>query len=92
MSALVVVTFVAIGVLVAALALTLITIIAILRSIRQTAGLILFGVRAIADQVSPVEDIVGEINADLAGVRDALRSLLEEAGGTGAVREEAADA
>lgn len=92
MSALVVVTFVALGILVAALALTLITVIAILRGIRRTAGSILFGVRAIADQLSPVEGIVGEINTDLTGVRDALRSLLQEASARGSLREEAADA
>ncbi len=80
MTAPVIVTFVAVGVLVAALALYLITIIALLRNIRRTAGLILFGVRAIAEQAGPVGEIVGEINADLTGVRNALQGLLRDAG------------
>ncbi len=81
MTALVIVTFVAVGVLVAALALYLITIIALLRNIRRTAGLILFGVRAIAEQAGPVGEIVGEINADLTGVRNALQGLLQQPAG-----------
>ncbi|CAN5196917.1 hypothetical protein BH20ACT24_BH20ACT24_12540 [soil metagenome] len=80
MSTLVLLTFVAAGLLVAALAIYLITVILILRNVRQTAGLILFGVRAIADQAAPVAPIVGEINADLTGVRDGLAGILGAAG------------
>lgn len=80
MSTLVLLTFVAVGMLVAALAVYLITVILVLRNVRQTAGLILFGVRAIADQATPVAPIVGEINADLTSVRDALAGILDAAG------------
>lgn len=79
MTALVIVTFVAIGVLVAALAVYLITIMTILRSVRHTVGLVLFGVRAIAHQAKPVREVVSEMNAELTGVRDALQSLVEKA-------------
>ncbi len=80
MRALVIVTYVAIGALVAALAVVLLTIVVLLRKIRHTAGLILFGVRAIANQVAPVGPVVEEINSDLIGVRDALQSILDRAG------------
>ncbi len=80
MSVLWIVTLVAAGVLVLALAAYLLTIIAILRRIRETVGLILFGVRAIAHRAGPVEEIVGDINAALIPVRDALRTRLDEPG------------
>lgn len=74
---LVLVTFAAVAVLVLALAVYLVIVMLTLRRIRQTAGLILFGVQAIADRVDPVADLVGEINHDLGGAADALGSLVE---------------
>lgn len=88
MNVLVVLTFVAVAVLVAALAVYLVWIIVILRSVRHTAGLIVFGVRAIADQVAPAGPIVDDINADLIGVRDALRGLLERHGEPAEAKDE----
>jgi hypothetical protein len=80
MSLVVLVTFVALGVLILALAAYLLTIAFLLWRIRETAGLILFGLRAIAHQAEPVGQVVGEINADLTGVRDALNGVLAKAG------------
>lgn len=74
-----IVTLVAVGVLVLALAAYLLTILWILRDVRHTVGLVVFGVRSIAHRVKPVEEIVGEINGDLTGVRDALFAVV---GGT----------
>ncbi len=74
---LVLVTFAVAAVLVLALAVYLVIVMLTLRRIRQTAGLILFGVQAIADRVDPVADLVGEINDDLGGAADALGSLVE---------------
>jgi len=79
-SLVVLLTFVAVGLLVVALALYLLTIVFILRRVRETAGLILFGLRAIAHRAEPVGEVVGQINTDLTAVRDALNALLEKAG------------
>ncbi len=87
MTVLVMSTFVAVGILVAALALYLVLIAFILGKVRDHAGLIVFGVRAIADQVTPVKPVLGEINADLSGVRDVLRELLERHGEPGKPEE-----
>jgi hypothetical protein len=80
MSILVIATWIALGALVAALAISLLSIIVLLRKIRETAGLILFGVRAIAHQAAPIGDIVGDINRDLTEVRNSFAGLLEQAG------------
>lgn len=61
--------------LVAALAFYLIWVVLILRRLVDTLSKVLFGVRAIAHRVQPVEEIVGAINADLTGVADALEAL-----------------
>lgn len=79
MDVLFVVTLVAVGVLVVTLAAYLLTIAWILRDVRRTVGLVLFGVRSIAHGVKPIEEIVGDINADLTEVRDTLFALV---GGT----------
>lgn len=77
MTGLVLATFVAVAVLVLALAVYLVIIVLALRRTRQTAGLILFGVRAIADRVTPVGELVGEINQDLGAAAAALGSVAE---------------
>ena len=80
MSLLTVLTYVAIFALVAAVAVTLVTVVVLLRRIRETAGLILFGVRAIAERAKPVGPVVAEINGDLTAVQAALHGLIEKAG------------
>ena len=84
----VILTWIALGALVGALALSLLSIIAVLRKIRETAGLILFGVRAIAHQAAPIGDIVGDINRDLSDVRNLFASLLEKTAGAESLEKE----
>jgi hypothetical protein len=69
---LIILTLVGVGLLVVALALYLVTIIVILWRIRHTAGLILFGVRAIAHRAAPIGEVVTDLNATLGRARDAL--------------------
>ncbi|HEX2031399.1 MAG TPA: hypothetical protein VHL78_08375 [Actinomycetota bacterium] len=76
MSLLFILTLVAVGVLVAALAVYLLAIIGILRGVQKTAGLILFGVRSIAHRAAPLGEILDEVNQDLTEVRDGLRSVV----------------
>lgn len=63
------------AVLVAALAFYLTRIVLILRQLTDTLGKVLFGVGAIAHRVGPVDQLVGEINDDLAAVAGALEAL-----------------
>ena len=91
MSLLTVLTYVAIFALVAAVAVTLLTVVVLLRRIRETAGLILFGVRAIAERARPVGPVVAEINGDLTAVQAALHGLMEKAGLEKKEDEEAPD-
>lgn len=71
-----IVTLVAIGLLVAALALYLVHVLLLLRSTSFTLGTIIAGLRAIAFQTRPVGDVVAAINDDLGEVKDALESIL----------------
>jgi multidrug resistance efflux pump len=66
------------AVLVAALAFYLIWVVLILRHLTDTLGKVLFGVRAIAHRVEPVDGIVAELNGDLGAVADALEDLAAE--------------
>ncbi len=63
------------AVLVAALACYLLWVVVILRRLTDTLGKVVFGVGAIAHRVQPVEHLVGEINADLTAVSEALEAL-----------------
>ena len=63
------------AVLVAALACYLLWVVVILRRLTDTLGKVVFGVGAIAHRVQPVEHLVGEINADLTAVAEALEAL-----------------
>lgn len=76
MTLLAVLTLVAVGLIVAALAAYLLTILVQLRRILFTLGTVNVGLRAIARRVQPLEPILAEINADLARVRDALMEVL----------------
>lgn len=67
---------VGVGVLVAALAIYLITIVWILWDVSFTLGTVLIGVRAITSQVEPVGDVVSGIAANVAAIDGALGGLL----------------
>lgn len=72
-------TLVFAGLLVAALAVYLITIIFILRRILDTLGLVTFGVRAIAHRAEPITPWLTDVNNDLTAVADALEKLADKA-------------
>lgn len=72
-------TLVGVFVIVAALALYLITIAAILKHVSFTVGTVLIGVRAIANQTAPLGPVVRDILGDVRAIEDDLDSLL---GGT----------
>lgn len=72
-----IVTLIGVGILILALAFYLIRIALILRSVIKTLGLITFGVRSIAHQTEPVNQIVGEIRDDVRAMEGALKDLLE---------------
>lgn len=76
MPAAAIVTLIATGLLVAALAFYLIRVALTLRTVIDTLGKVTFGVRAIAHQVEPVNPIVTDINRDLEAVDLALKALL----------------
>lgn len=73
---LIVLTLIELAVLVAVLATYLIVIAAKLRRISHTAGLIVFGVRAIEKQTEPIGPVVGEINGALEQVAGALEEVV----------------
>jgi hypothetical protein len=66
------------AILVAALAIYLITIVYILRDVSFTLGTVLIGVRAIVNQVTPVGDVVNGIAANVTEIDNALGGLLGE--------------
>lgn len=76
MSTAAIVTLVGAGLLIAALAVYLIVVAVVLRRVIRTLGLVTFGVRSIAHQTEPVNELVGRINQDLGAVDDALAELL----------------
>lgn len=77
MNLLVTLTLVAVGLLVVALAVSLITIVVMLRHTLFTLGTINVGLRAIARRVEPLEPILEEVNSDLSKARSALMSTLQ---------------
>lgn len=81
MSAAAVAAIIVTGVLVAALAFYLIWVVIILRRLTDTLGKVVFGVGSIAHRVQPIGSLVGEINADLIAVADALEELVADLGG-----------
>lgn len=83
---LIVLTLVEVAVLVAVLATYLIVIAKTLRHISHTAGLIVFGVRAIEKQTEPIGPVVGQIN----GALEQVAAGLESVAGTPPEREAAA--
>lgn len=71
-----IVTLVAIGLTVAALAYYLLHVLYLLRRTSFTLGTIIAGLRAIAFQTRPVGEVVSGINDDLRDVQAALESIL----------------
>ena len=76
MSGAAIVTLVGVGILVLALAFYLIRIALMLRTVIDTLGKITFGVRAIAHRTEPVNEVLGEIKADVIAIETALTDLL----------------
>lgn len=76
MSLLVILTLVAVGLIVVALALSLITILLLLRRTLFTLGTVNVGLRSIARRVEPLTPVLAEVNADLIATRDALAAVL----------------
>lgn len=65
-------------ILAVALALYLITIVYILYDVSFTLGTVLIGVRAIQNQVTPVNQVVSGIAANVSDINNALGGLLGE--------------
>ena len=76
MSLLAILTLVVIGLLVAALAVSLVAILVQLRRILSTLGKVNAGLGVIVQRVEPLEPILAEVNGDLAAVRDRLMGVL----------------
>ncbi len=79
MRAEVIVTLIGVGLLVAALVLYLSLVAYHLTKVNFTLGTVLIGVRAIANQVQPLGDVVGSIANDVGAMDDALKELVEVA-------------
>jgi hypothetical protein len=71
-TALIVVTLVEVGLLVAVLAVYLLAIAATLRTVARTLGLVTFGVRAIEKQTEPLGPMLSDVNAALDAVAELL--------------------
>ncbi len=74
------IAFVIIFLVVVALAGYLITVAYVLNKVTFTLGTILIGVRSIAEQTEPVEEVVTGIASDVASIQAALSSLLPSKG------------
>lgn len=75
MSAVVIVTLVAVGLLVAALAVFLIWVVGILRSIDRSLGDVMSNVQGVADRTAPINPGLADVNGNLRAVAEALESL-----------------
>lgn len=73
---LVVLTLIIIGLVVVTLAVSLTTILLMLRRTLFTLGTINVGLRSIARRVEPLEPVLGEVNSDLTGVRNELVNVV----------------
>lgn len=73
-----IVTLIGVAATVVVLAIYLLTIAWLLYKVSFTLGTVVAGLRAIANQTEPLEPVVAEINADLAGVKGALEDLLQK--------------
>ena len=80
-------TLVFAGLLIAALAVYLITIIFLLSRILNSLGLVCFGVRAIAYRAEPITPMLTDVNTNLTAVADALEKLADKAAAKAAASE-----
>ena len=71
-----VVTLIGVFIIVAALALYLITITMILRHVSFTVGTVLIGVRSIAAQCQPLGPVIRDIVGDVQAIEEDLEGLL----------------
>lgn len=78
MPAVAIVTIIIALVVVAALAVYLVRVVLILRHATDTLGKVLFGVRAIAHRLEPVNPILTQVNEDLAAVDGALGGIVQK--------------
>lgn len=78
MSAAAIAAVVVTGLLVAALALSLIWVLLILHRLVDTLGKVSFGVGAIAHRLEPVAPVVQDVNADLAAAASAVEQLVAD--------------
>lgn len=76
MNVLAVLTIVGVALVLGAVAVYLIAYLVILRDAMRTLDTVNVGVRAIARRVEPLEPILGEIDDDLATVRDHLGAIV----------------
>lgn len=75
-----IVTLIGVALTVVVLAVYLVTVAAILKHVNFTLGTVIAGLWSIANQSEPLEQVMGEINRDLDGVRSALDGLVAQAG------------
>ena len=78
MPAAAIVSIVLFAVLILAIAAYLIRVIFILRHVNDQLGKITFGVRAIAHQTKPINELTNSMNANLGAVAGALGALVED--------------
>ena len=78
MPAAAIVSIVLFAVLILAIAAYLIRVIFILRHVNDQLGKITFGVRAIAHQTKPINELTESMNANLGAVAGALGALVED--------------
>lgn len=78
MSVAAIVSLVLVGLLVAALAFYLIWVVMILHRAVDTLGKVTFGVRAIAHRTEPLGELLGDVNANLTAVAEALEQLVAD--------------
>lgn len=88
MDTLVILTLIAVGLIVAALAVSLITILLMLRGTLFTLGTVNVGLRSIARRVEPLEPVLAAVNSDLSAVRNELQSVLVARNGRKKATEE----
>lgn len=75
MPAAAIVTLVGVALTVIALAVYLVAVAVLLRRVSFTLGTIVVGLRSIAYQTGPLEDLVADMNRDLEAVRDELDAV-----------------
>ncbi|MDQ5874871.1 MAG: hypothetical protein M3526_05760 [Actinomycetota bacterium] len=75
-----VVTLVGVALTVLVLAVYLVTVAWILRHVSFTLGTVIAGLRAIANQTEPLDEVITEMDKDLEDVKLALEALVAKAG------------